>query len=78
MLSHDLAFGGFLARRLSERTGRGVTIDIIGDPEYTIDEVPNVIDTVRLGRYDAPLLSFNGAESGRPVSPKQWRDWSAC
>ena len=74
VLSHDLAFGGFLARRLSERTGRGVTIDIIGDPEYTIDEVPNVIDTVRLGRYDALLLSFNGAESGRPVSPKQWRD----
>jgi len=74
VLSHDLGFAGFLARRLSERTGRGVTVDIIGDSAYTLDRVPDLIDTVRLGRYDALLLSFNGAESGRPVSPKHWRN----
>lgn len=72
-LSHDLALGGHLARRLSELTGRGVYLNIHADPDLTLDDLPGILDNTRVGRFDALVLAFGGAESATLTSARAWR-----
>lgn len=74
VLSNDLALPGHLARQLSAITGRGVDIDVVADPEVTIEGSLDLLGRINLWRYDAVLLTIgvNNALLLTPVSV--WRD----
>jgi len=74
VLSNELALPGHLARQLSAITGRGVDIDVVSDPEVTIQGSIELLAGIDLWRYDAVLLTVgvNNALLLTPVSV--WRD----
>lgn len=74
VLSHDLALPGHLARQLSAITGRGVDLDVVSDPEVTIEQSLSQLKQVNLWRYDAILLTVgvNDALLLTPVTA--WRE----
>lgn len=73
VLSHELALGGHLARRLSELTRRGVSLNIHADPDLTLDDLPGILANTHVSRFDALVLAFGGAESATLTSARSWR-----
>jgi hypothetical protein len=73
VLSHDLALGGCLARRLSGISGRGALIDILAGPDEEMAGSPALLGQVSLNSYDAIIATFGGSESARLLSPRRWR-----
>ncbi|MBX3099736.1 MAG: GAF domain-containing protein [Salinibacterium sp.] len=72
-LSHDLALGGNLARELSARTGRGATVDIIGDSFSPPAEVWRRLDNLDLARFDAIVFTLGGLEGLYLMPARRWR-----
>lgn len=73
VLSHDLSLAGHLARRLSALTGRGVFVNIMADPDLGLRDVGRHLDGANVGRFDAVVLTFGGAEAATLASPRAWR-----
>ncbi len=73
VLSNDLALPGHLARQLSAITGRGADIDVIADPEVTIQGSLALLQELNLWRYDAILLTIGVNNALSLTSVKVWR-----
>jgi hypothetical protein len=73
VLSNDLALPGQLARQLSAITGRGVDIDVVADPEVTIQGSLGLLRDLNLWRYDAILLTIGVNNALMLTSVKVWR-----
>ena len=74
VLSNELALPGHLARQLSAITGRGVDLDVVSDPEVTIEGSIELLRGVNLWRYDAILLTV-GVNNALLLTPVPvWRD----
>ena len=74
VLSHDLALPGQLARQVSALTGRGVDLDVVGDPDMTAQSALGALSALNLWRYDAIVLTIgvNNAVVLTPVAV--WRE----
>jgi hypothetical protein len=57
VLSNDLALPGHLARQLSTITGRGADIDVVADPEVTIQGSLALLRELNLSRSGAPRFA---------------------
>ena len=73
VLSNDLALPGQLARQLSSITGRGVDIDVVADPEVTIQGSLALLRELNLWRYDAILLTIGVNNALMLTSVRVWR-----
>ena len=73
VLSNDLALPGQLARQLSAITGRGVDLDVVADPEVTIQGSLGLLRDLNLWRYDAILLTIGVNNALMLTSVKVWR-----
>ena len=73
VLSHDLALGGNLARRLAESTERGVDVDIAAKPEMLIVDAVEMYSCTDLTRYDASLLVLGDIEALQLLPVKSFR-----
>lgn len=73
VLSNDLALPGQLARQLSAITGRGVDLDVVADPEVTIQGSLGLLRELNLWRYDAILLTVGVNNALMLTSVKVWR-----
>lgn len=73
VLSYDLALPGYLARQLSTITGRGVDLDIVADPEVTVEDSLSLLSSVNLWRYDAILLTIGANNALLLTSVAVWR-----
>ena len=73
VLSNDLALPGQLARQLSAITGRGADIDVVADPEVTIQGSLALLQQHNLWRYDAILLTVGVNNALLLTSVKVWR-----
>lgn len=73
VLSNNLALPGHLARQLSAMTGRGADIDVVADPEVTVEGSLALLRELNLWRYDAILLTI-GVNNALVLTPvKVWR-----
>lgn len=73
VLSNNLALPGHLARQLSAMTGRGADIDVVADPEVTVEGSLALLRDLNLWRYDAILLTI-GVNNALDLTPvKVWR-----
>jgi hypothetical protein len=73
VLSNDLALPGHLARQLSATTGRGVDLDVVADPEVTIQGSLSLLRELNLWRYDAILLTIGVNNALLLTSVRVWR-----
>ena len=73
VLSNELALPGHLARQLSAITGRGADIDVVADPEVTIQGSLALLQDLNLWRYDAILLTIGVNNALSLTSVKIWR-----
>ena len=73
VLSHDLALGGSLARRLAESTERGANVDIAAKPEMLIVDAVEMYSSADLTRYDASLLVLGDIEALHLLPVKSFR-----
>ena len=73
VLSNDLALPGHLARQLSAITGRGVDLDVVADPEVTIQGSLGLLRDLNLWRYDAILLTIGVNNALMLTSVRVWR-----
>jgi hypothetical protein len=74
VLSNDLALPGHLARQLSAITGRGADIDVVADPEVTIQGSLALLQQLNLWRYDAILLTIGVNNALLLTSVRVWRN----
>ncbi len=73
VLSHDLGIAGHLARRVSELTGRGTDVDVIGAQGMGPAGAQTVISGARLSRYDVVVLNIGGFEALQLTPRSRWR-----
>ncbi|GGK84436.1 hypothetical protein GCM10007382_00530 [Salinibacterium xinjiangense] len=73
VLSHDLALGGNLARRLAESTERGVNVDIAAKSEMSIVDAVEMYSRADLTRYDTSLLVLGDIEALQLLPVKSFR-----
>jgi GAF domain len=71
--SHELALPGQLARELSERTSRGVDVDLIADRCMTALSARTALDGRLIAPYDAILVSLGMTDSLRLLSARAFR-----
>ena len=71
--THDLGLPGFLARSLTERTGRATDVDILVEDGMTSDDCGKAVPTLDLDQYDIIVLSIGANEALSLVTPKKWQ-----
>ncbi len=71
--SHDLALAGQLARLVSERTGRGVTVDAVVTEEMTGHDVRDLLSRKWLSSVDAVIATPGGLETLLLHPARAWR-----
>lgn len=71
--SHGLALPGQFARDLAALTGRGVDVDLVSDPSFTVAGMPDVLSGRDLTRYDVILVIPGAREAITLVQPSAWR-----
>jgi hypothetical protein len=74
ILSHDLALGGHLARRLADLTGSGIDMDVVTEIGLHSRDTPALLAEVVLGRYDLVIVAI-GTQDVIDRTPVD--DWSA-
>lgn len=72
VVSHDLALGGNLARELGAQTGRGASVQVIGQSDLTPSNALRAA-AVDLQRFDAVVLTLGGFEALTLMPPQLWR-----
>ena len=73
VLSHQIGFGGNLARQLAERTSRGSDVQLVVDVQLDARAALASLADVRPARFDAIVLTLGGAESVRLMPARAWR-----
>ena len=73
VVSHDLALAGHLARELSAVTGRGATVNVIGNSDMSPSTTWAHLESVDLSRFDALVLTLGGLETMTLMPPELWR-----
>ena len=73
VLSHEIALGGSVARRVGELTTRGTLVKIVAKPGFSLDDAPNLLEALRISRFDAVVLAFGGVDAPTLLSPRRWR-----
>jgi hypothetical protein len=71
--SHELAFGGHLARQLSALTGRGADIEIVGNVNLTVQQCTRLVEATDLGRFDAVVMLLGMREAMVLTPRSEWR-----
>lgn len=71
--SHDQALPGQLARRVSALTGRGVDVDAVADPTFTIATAAAALPADRLDGYDGIVVVLGVSDALRLTSLRRWR-----
>jgi hypothetical protein len=71
--SHELAFGGHLARQLSACTGRGADIEIVGNIRLTVQQCARLVESTDLGRFDAVVMLLGMHEAMALTPRSEWR-----
>ncbi|WP_165064210.1 GDSL-type esterase/lipase family protein [Marisediminicola senii] len=76
--THDLALPGALARAMTARTGRAVTVDLIADSDMRLSDLPGHLREAKLWRYDAIVVCIGANEALHLANPRHWRrDYAA-
>src|SRR4051812_19821667 len=57
MTTHDLALAGQLARQVSERTGRGVQVDVVAGEDLTVENALKNLTVARLRELDVVIAT---------------------
>jgi hypothetical protein len=73
VLTHELAFAGYLARSVSAHTHRGTDIDIIADPAMTLASCVPALRGVELARFDAVVVTLGGRDALELRSIHTWK-----
>ena len=73
VLSHDLALGGNLARRIGELTTRGTLVKIAAKPGRSLADAPTLLDALKISRFDAVVVAFGGVDAPTFMTPQRWR-----
>lgn len=71
--SHDLALPGRIARQVSERTGRGVRIDVVASEDLTVDSALEILTVARLREVDVIITTPGTLESLLLMPGSTWR-----
>ena len=74
VLTHQLGLGGHLARQISAHTGRGCLLDIVANPDMTVQDAPDALRQVHLSDYDAVVTTFGGNEALALMATRTWRN----
>lgn len=72
--SHELALPGRIARQVSERTGRGVHIDVVASEDLTVDTALDVLTVARLREVDVIITTPGTLESLLLMPGPTWRE----
>ncbi|MBC7591302.1 MAG: GAF domain-containing protein [Salinibacterium sp.] len=71
--SHELALAGHLARQISERTRRGVDVDIRVSARASMVDAVSTLNSTSLSRFDATFAVLGDLEALELVSESQFR-----
>ena len=74
VLSHQLGFGGALARRLTASTGRGFLVDIIAEPVMSPNALTERLAALSLSSYDLVIVNIGVSDALGPIRENAWRD----
>lgn len=72
VMSHELGFGGHLARELSALTGRGASVDIVARPDVSAASARAILAQHDLDRFDAVVLTLGGFEVLTLLPERRW------
>jgi hypothetical protein len=72
VLSHEVAFPGYLARSIARETGRGVDVVIEAYSSLTIEEAVAAARMLELDRYDAVMVDLGSADALGGTLPGKW------
>ena len=71
--SHQLGFGGALARRLNASTGRGFLVDIVSEPDMTPNSCTERLAALPLSRFDLIIVSIGVSDVLGRTGEDSWR-----
>ena len=72
VLSHEVAFPGYLARSIARKTGRGVDVVIEAHSSLTIKDAVTEARMLELDRYDAVMVDLGSADALGGTLPGKW------
>jgi len=72
--THQLALPGQLARELSRGTGRGTHVDVIADPNMTVESAAASVPPSLAAGYDAIIVTVGVNDALSLTTPSKWRD----
>jgi len=72
VLSHEVAFPGYLARSIARKTGRGVDIVIEAHSSLTMEEAVSAARLLELHRYDSVMVDLGLADALDGTLPGRW------
>lgn len=72
VLSHDIAFPGYLARTVAKATGRGVDVHIQAHSDLTIGAAVQQARLLDLSRYDAVVVDLGMADALAATPGTEW------
>ena len=70
--SHELALPGALARALSARTGTGVEVELLADPQLGLHRIPQALHGRVGGRFDCIVVTAGGDEALDLLPVAEW------
>lgn len=71
--SQDDALLGTLARELSARSGRGITVDLVAEPFMTAERAVSLVQDLQVWRYDYVFILLGMSDATRLTSVNAWR-----
>ena len=71
--SHEEGLPGAVADALAARSGRGVDLTVIADPEVTSDRALEALPGLRLRRFDALVVVLGEDPAAQLLSPADWK-----
>ena len=72
VVSHELGLGGHLARATATLTGRGVDVEVSGDPSLSLPTIQARMTPAAISRYDAIVLTVGTREAMELMSVAEW------
>ncbi len=72
VLSHEVAFPGYVARAIARETGRGVDVHVDAQPSLTIEQAAAAARLLDLARYDAVVIDIGFTDAIAGTTPAQW------
>jgi hypothetical protein len=72
VVTHGSALTGALARQLADHSGRGAVVESIGRIQLRLKDIPGLLASTRLERYDAIVVTGGMMEAIELTSNKRW------